>query len=598
MSYKPCNNLPANPPERQSQHRVRWSLVAFVGSFLVGAAALGLAGALPWSFGASLRAHGISLGELLLQAKRLVPDAKQHAAHEAKRRLGVPSHSQPPGGSALVGVLTAVDYARLLQLVPSPRDVELIYHSRATGSYVVRLPNPVGMAELGFDQQLLGRSWSADFDFEMQSFTGSLRDDAREPREGLQWYSEDWSDSLGRRFPFALDQKHPVLQLDRVGESLGVSSFASLAPYLSSLACDRHAPLTSRSLSMQAWFGQNGGVPGSEPARRVAVAQGNDSRVEIVLHDGLPDGDHPDLEGLIQPKNMPFQQASREFLASHGTHAAGIVSAQRNRIGVAGVLPGARIAAFPLTHDEGRPASLSQVVADLSIIKRYLEESAPAGDGTSGGGQSEPLRVMLLGYGAEVPDAALADSLRLILSDILRQHNVFMVVPAGNIRRTQGVSVRSFVPSDLAAELNAEGNQGFVLPVGASDVCSRRAWFSHASDAGNGKQYFAPGYAVYSTLPQQDFGFSTGTSSSAAIVAGIVASLGDQLARLQGGNPALARHVSRLMLAAARPISFAHSQFIVDGLGAAQMVTAKYGRHDGAKPSVQALGPWLPSSAQ
>jgi hypothetical protein len=504
-----------------------------------------------------------------------------------------------------IGILNALEYSDLLASYHSGGDSTLLYHSARTGEYIVFFPaGRAPKTETFRIARQVGRV-VPNSDVSLQSLSGFAlnrrvpKSVERDPREGLQWYAEDWQDFPAQRFPLSLDQKYPELQLERQGEmgfwlsnnivmSMGMSGLTQ--PILRSRVgrgCQNHEPLTSRTEWIQNWYLDRVSQRKKSPVPVFSLAQQSGVAVEsldsaLILHDTIPDLSHPELAGLVyRADELGFSQ-QRGVTGGHGTHGAGVVAAARNQIGGSGIAPGAKILAFGLMNQNGSEAQssgssklhLSDVIPGLSDIKKYLDARASDRPGERGA------RVILLGYAAEVEQLSYARPLTLVIEDILYEHDVLVVAPSGNQITGKNSAKSYFAPSDSALNSNSGRSRGFVLPVAASDVCSRPAWFTHVAEALPGRSFFAPGQGIYSTFPNSDYGFLTGTSSSAAVAAGIALALSDGFgnqAKQQlgastwgrsesGKGVSIARSLAGIMLSTSKVMQHNHRNYMIDSL--------------------------------
>lgn len=518
-----------------------------------------------------------------------------------------------------IGILNALEYSDLLAAAHPSADFSLLYHSSRTGEYLVffpagHSPSGEGVRRVREEGRLVPnanvslqslKSVNADADPHRQ-----LRNRERDPREVLQWYAEDWSDSPGHRFPLSLDQKYPALQLERFGEvgfwmsrdrfgelEMGGLALSQLRSQLGR-GCENHEPLTARTAWIQNWYMERMAQRNKLPGPGLLSSDFTGASVEsldaaLILHDTLPDLNHPELAGVVyRADELGFAQ-KRGVAGGHGTHGAGVVAAARNQIGGSGIAPGAKIIAFSLSAENDSDSGLRgspkfhmrDVIPGLSDIKRYLDARGSRKRGDQGA------RVLLLGYAAEVEQLSQARPLSLVLEDILYAHDVLVVAPSGNRVDVFNPQKLFFAPSDSALRFNGGHARGFLLPVAASDVCSRPAWFSHVAEALPGRSFFAPGQGIYSTFPNSDYGYLSGSSSSASVAAGIALALSDgfgsqvnrQLnAKVWGGmggadGIAAARSLAGIMLSTARVMQHNHRNYMLDSLKIVETVESRAG---------------------
>ena len=191
----------------------------------------------------------------------------------------------------------------------------------------------------------------------------------------------------------------------------------------------------------------------------------------------------------------------------HGTHVAGTIAAANNGIGMTGVAYNSRIMAIRM--------------GDVDSQGRF----------TNGGNLAQAIRYAV-DNGARVINMSLGWTDSTALRDALAyaaSRNVITVSAAGN------------------SSLSSPGTPAYYatqygLSVGAVDSNRTIAWFSNRAGTNSSMQHvMAPGVNVYSTLPGNLYGNSSGTSMAAPHVAGVVA-------LMLGANPNLTHAQVRSIL--------------------------------------------------
>jgi hypothetical protein len=180
---------------------------------------------------------------------------------------------------------------------------------------------------------------------------------------------------------------------------------------------------------------------------------------------------------------------------AHGTHVSGIITANRDGRGVAGVAPDARI-------------------MDLNVARR-----TPQGDSISGASVTAAIRyavdngadIINLSLGSQPGASAESVAPMAAAIDYAGANGVIVVVAAGN----NGVDLASL------PVYPASFNRSNMIVVGASGPTDSRAGFSNYN-AGIVDVY-APGELILSTVPGDDFRFMSGTSQAAPATAAAVA---------------------------------------------------------------------------
>ncbi len=180
---------------------------------------------------------------------------------------------------------------------------------------------------------------------------------------------------------------------------------------------------------------------------------------------------------------------------SHGTHVAGIITANRNGVGIAGVAPDARI--MDLNVGQGSGSSMAISGASVTAAIRYAVDNGA------------DIINLSLGSQPGTPAAAVAPMGAAI--DYAASQGVLVVAAAGNNN------------VDLASlpVYPASFNRPNMIVVGASTPSDTRAEFSNYN-AGIVDVY-APGVLMLSTIPGNDYRFMSGTSQAAPAAAAAAA---------------------------------------------------------------------------
>lgn len=179
----------------------------------------------------------------------------------------------------------------------------------------------------------------------------------------------------------------------------------------------------------------------------------------------------------------------------HGTHVAGIITANRNGQGVAGIAPGALI----MDLNVGTRSAAGEAISGASIaaaIRYAVDNGADVINlslGTEPGTPAEAVAPM----GAAIDHAA--------------SHGVIVVAAAGN----QGIDIAS------NPVYPASFNRPNMLVVGASTPSDTKADFSnHSAEV---VDLYAPGALILSTMPGDSYQFMSGTSQASPTTAASVA---------------------------------------------------------------------------
>lgn len=234
--------------------------------------------------------------------------------------------------------------------------------------------------------------------------------------------------------------------------------------------------------------------------------QDNSGKKEVIwIVDSGIDAKHPDLNvtksnrlatSFVLEETNPF-----EDLAGHGTHCAGLAAGTgRGNPGVRGMSAGAELIPVKVLDRNGE-GTWSQLLMALDHIEKF--------------GRTGDVVLMSLGeYGIQ----GCSDSNPALIGAIqdLASKGLFIVMSAGN---DSGESSQN-LPGCI------EGPN--IFTVGSYDFdCSGFTGFSATGNLGTpAVDFVAPGENVFSAYPGARYMVASGTSMSAALVAGLIHSLG------------------------------------------------------------------------
>ncbi|MBY6037251.1 S8 family peptidase [Fictibacillus nanhaiensis] len=210
--------------------------------------------------------------------------------------------------------------------------------------------------------------------------------------------------------------------------------------------------------------------------------------VKIAVIDTGVDYNHPDLAGkVIKGRDFVADDNDPIDENEHGTHVAGIAAANTNNgIGIAGLAPKASILAVRVL-DAGGSGSLDDVAQGI----RYAADQGA--------------QVINLSLGGNLGSKTLEDAVNYAWNK-----GSVVIAAAGN----SGVNL----PSYPAYYSNA-------IAVAATDQNDQRAAFSNW---GTWVDIAAPGVAIYSTTPNNQYASFSGTSMASPVVAGVAGLLAAQ----------------------------------------------------------------------
>jgi subtilisin family serine protease len=179
---------------------------------------------------------------------------------------------------------------------------------------------------------------------------------------------------------------------------------------------------------------------------------------------------------------------------SHGTHVAGIIGAVKNSIGADGVASNVSLMIVRVVPDGDERDK------DVANGIRYAADNGA--------------KVINMSFGKDYsPDRAVVEEAiqHAISKDVLIIHG------SGNDARDNDVSPN--FPSHYLLSSNSSAPNW--IEVGASDGDGTAANFSNYGL--KNVDVFAPGVNIYSTLPESEYGFRSGTSMAGPVVAGVAA---------------------------------------------------------------------------
>ena len=224
------------------------------------------------------------------------------------------------------------------------------------------------------------------------------------------------------------------------------------------------------SSSTDSYPAQRWGVAKIEAAQAWQIAKEGESIIVAVLDTGI-DGDNQDLAGRVVAEVNFTNSPTSDDLYGHGTHMAGTIAA---------IAPECQLMNVKVADDIGR--------CQASVVAKGI--------------------VWAVDHGAQVINISLCPESSPDLEEAVNyawSQGAVIVAAAGNF----GGSTQVY-PACYAN----------CLAVAATDEDDSLALLSNHGDW---VDVAAPGFNIYSELPQDEYGYKSGTSSAAAHVSGVAA---------------------------------------------------------------------------
>jgi thermitase len=204
--------------------------------------------------------------------------------------------------------------------------------------------------------------------------------------------------------------------------------------------------------------------------------------VVAVLDTGI-DSSHQDLSGLIIAEANFTDSPSPGDSYGHGTHVAGIIAAKNNDVGIVGVAPGCQLLNVKVADDAGRCQASALAKGIIWAVN----------NGAS---------VINISLEIREPSPQLENAVNYAWS-----HGCIITAAAGNDGDQSPVYPAYYENCLAVAATNQDDN------------------LATLSNYGDWVDVAAPGYDIYSTLPNNSYGYKTGTSFATAYVSGMAALL-------------------------------------------------------------------------
>jgi thermitase len=213
------------------------------------------------------------------------------------------------------------------------------------------------------------------------------------------------------------------------------------------------------------------------------TASGGSGILVAVLDTGI-DQDHEDLDGKVVVEANFTDSPTSDDVYGHGTHVAGIIAAYGNNgLGIAGVAPESRLMNVKVAGDSGG--------CRASTVARGIIWAVDNG-----------ASVINLSIEIKEPSPELEAAVNYAWSQ-----GVVIIAAAGN-EGSQSPVYPAYYENCIAVAATRQDNT--LAPL---------------SNYGDWVDATAPGFNIYSTLPDSSYGYKSGTSFATAYVSGLAALL-------------------------------------------------------------------------
>ena len=223
------------------------------------------------------------------------------------------------------------------------------------------------------------------------------------------------------------------------------------------------------------------------------LTTGSHETTVAVLDTGI-DQDHEELDGQVIAETNFSNSFTPSDIHGHGTHVAGIIAAKDNGLGIIGVAPGCLLLNVKVADDTGMCPALA--------LARGIMWAVDSG-----------ANVINISIEIREPSPELERAVNYAWSQ-----GCLIIAAAGN-HGSESPTYPACYENCLAVA--AAGPDNNLAPL---------------SNFGDWVDVIAPGLNIYSTLPDNDYGYKSGTSFACAYVSGIGALLFDVVTDANGND--------------------------------------------------------------
>lgn len=243
-------------------------------------------------------------------------------------------------------------------------------------------------------------------------------------------------------------------------------------------------------------FGQTAGWQISKYNIPEVWAETEGEDITIAMLDTGCQMSHPDLKNSLSKGYNPYADNKNVNDGNgHGTHCAGIVTANNNEQGIVGVAPKAKILVFKVLEDNG--------VGTSWAISKCIHRAIDA-----------KVDIISMSLGSTLGDDTLHGAVKRAYEE-----NIPVICAAGNFgdipllfpaRYPETISIGALTDQNIRAEFSQTGSQ---------------------------LDFMAPGVSIYSTYPTDTYEYATGTSMATPWAAGVVALMMTKHRKRGGATP-------------------------------------------------------------